>query len=83
MGAACLISQDLQIDASISKNFKDTPDIIYGGIGVSWRSDLKYKEIRLGKSNKSKKGKNSKKDSKTDKTKKRFDDVPAQKPVTK
>jgi hypothetical protein len=32
-GAAYLINNNLQIDASISTNFKDTPTVLYGGIG--------------------------------------------------
>ena len=34
-GAAYLINKDTQIDASISTNFKDTPSILYGGVGIS------------------------------------------------
>jgi hypothetical protein len=37
-GAAYLINNNLQIDASIT-NFKDTPTVLYGGIGFSWRYD--------------------------------------------
>ncbi len=46
-GAAYLIHDDLQIDASISTSLKDTPSILYGGIGFSWRYDAGYKEIRM------------------------------------
>ena len=46
-GAAFLIHDDLQIDASISTSLKDTPSILYGGIGFSWRLDTNYKEIRM------------------------------------
>lgn len=46
-GAAYLIHNDLQIDASISTSLKDTPSILYGGIGFSWRFDAKYKEVRI------------------------------------
>jgi hypothetical protein len=45
-GAAYLIHDDLQIDASISSSLKDTPSILYGGIGFSWRYDANYKEVR-------------------------------------
>ncbi len=38
-GAVYLIHDDLQIDASISTSLKDTPSILYGGIGFSWRYD--------------------------------------------
>jgi hypothetical protein len=46
-GAAFLIHDDLQIDASISTSLKDTPSILYGGVGFSWRLDTNYKEIRM------------------------------------
>lgn len=46
-GAAYLINKDLQIDASISSSLKDTPCIVYGGIGFSWRYDANYKEVRV------------------------------------
>ena len=46
-GAAYLINKNLQVDASISGNFKDTPSVLYGGVGVSWRYDGRYKEVRL------------------------------------
>lgn len=46
-GAAYLIGKNMQVDASVSTNFKNTPSIFYGGIGVSWRYDAKYKEVQL------------------------------------
>ena len=46
-GAAYLIHDDLQIDASISTSLKTTPSILYGGIGFSWRYDANYKEVRM------------------------------------
>ena len=46
-GAAFLIHDDMQIDASISTSLKPTPSILYGGIGFSWRYDANYKEIRM------------------------------------
>ena len=46
-GAAYLIHDDLQIDASISGSLKNTPSILYGGIGFSWRYDVNYKEVRI------------------------------------
>ncbi len=46
-GAAYLIHKNLQVDASISTNFKNTPSILYGGVGVSWRYDGRYKEVHL------------------------------------
>lgn len=46
-GAAYLINKNMQIDASISTNFKDTPTIYYGGVGFSWRYDDNYQEVRM------------------------------------
>jgi hypothetical protein len=46
-GAAYLLHKDMQIDASISTSLKDTPSILYGGIGFSWRYDANYKEVRM------------------------------------
>lgn len=46
-GAAYLLNKDMQIDASISTNFKDTPTVLYGGIGFSWRYDANYQEVRM------------------------------------
>jgi hypothetical protein len=46
-GAAYLLHNDMQIDASISTSLKDTPSILYGGIGFSWRYDAGYKEVRM------------------------------------
>ena len=39
VGAAFLISQNLQIDASMGTNFKNTPSKLFGGLGLSWRID--------------------------------------------
>jgi len=47
-GAAFLINNDMQIDASISTSLKTTPSMLYGGIGFSWRYDSNYKEVRMG-----------------------------------
>jgi hypothetical protein len=46
-GAAYLINKNLQVDASVSTNFKNTPSVLYGGVGVSWRYDGSYKEVSL------------------------------------
>ncbi|MDQ6469344.1 transporter [Flavobacterium sp. LHD-80] len=58
-GAAYLLSTNMQVDASISTNFKNTPSILYGGIGVSWRYDGWYKEKLTEVKNKEKADKNS------------------------
>jgi hypothetical protein len=46
-GAAYLLNKDMQIDASISTSLKDTPSALYGGIGISWRYDANYKEVKM------------------------------------
>ena len=50
-GAAYLLNKDMQIDASISTNFKDTPSVLYGGVGFSWRYDANYNEVRINLDN--------------------------------
>jgi Putative MetA-pathway of phenol degradation len=47
LGATHLLKDNIQIDASISKNIKDTPSLIYGGIGFSYRFDKKHKDIKM------------------------------------
>ena len=46
-GAAYLLNNNMQIDASISSSLKNTPSILYGGLGFSWRYDANYKEVRM------------------------------------
>ncbi|RVT71375.1 transporter [Flavobacterium sufflavum] len=46
-GAAFSLNKNMQIDASVSHNLKDTPSIFYGGVGFSWRYDTNYKEVRI------------------------------------
>jgi len=46
-GAAYLINKDLQIDASLSNSLKNTPSLLYGGVGLSWRFTGNYKEVRM------------------------------------
>jgi hypothetical protein len=73
-GAAYLLNKDMQIDASISTNFKDTPSILYGGVGFSWRYDANYQEVRMSiDSGGDKKSKSVKKAEK--KNKKRKDEI--------
>ena len=38
IGAAYLLKQNLQIDASVSSNFQDEPNIFVAGVGVSWQT---------------------------------------------
>lgn len=76
LGAAYLLQNNLQVDASISKNFKDTPDIVYGGVGISWRFDKKYQPVKLEKEEDGgKRVDKKKKDKKTKEAKKRADEV--------
>ena len=72
-GAAFLVHNNLQLDASISSSLKDTPSILYGGIGFSWRYDAKYKEVRMSIDDSSTKSKTQKKVEK--KNKKRKDQI--------
>jgi len=46
-GAAYLLNDTMQLDAYINKNVKETPFILYGGIGFSWRFDANYRDILL------------------------------------
>ena len=57
-GAAYLLNSNMQIDASISTNFKNTPSVLYGGVGFSWRYDGWYKEKQEMTFKKDKKAKN-------------------------
>ena len=68
IGAAFLVRENIQIDASISKNIKDTPSLVMGGFGVSWRFDQNYERSLLrdthaidAKKSKDKKDKKAKK----------------------
>lgn len=74
-GAAFLIQQNIQIDASIGTNFKNTPSTIIGGIGLSWRFDANYEDVLIRLPGEEKDGKKDKKDKKKDKEKKRRDEV--------
>ena len=79
-GAAYLLMPNLQLDASISKNIKDTPSIFYGGIGVSWRFDGSYKDILINIPGKDD-SKDKKKDKKKKDDKKRIDEVGGEQPT--
>jgi hypothetical protein len=59
----------MQVDISVSKNFKNTPDILYGGVGFSIRFDKKHKPVVLLSPDKSQKP--SKHDKKKQKEKER------------
>jgi hypothetical protein len=81
-GAAFLVKQNVQIDGSIGVNYKDTPSVLAGGIGLSWRFDKNYSEVLYripkdkdkGKDKKKSKA-DKKKDKKKEKDKKRLDDI--------
>lgn len=74
IGAAYLFSKNLQMDASLSKNYKTTPSLLYGGFGISWRSDTKYQKVLLKDKKKDKKKDNSVKGKDKEKAKKRLDE---------
>jgi hypothetical protein len=81
-GAAFLMNEDIQIDASIGTNYKNTPSLLFGGFGISWRFDANYNEVLLripkDKKDKDKKDKKDKsKDTSKDKTNKRKDSIGA------
>ena len=46
-GAAYLLHKNMQVDASVGSSLKNTPSALFGGIGLSWRYDAKYKEVRI------------------------------------
>jgi hypothetical protein len=80
-GAAALINKNLHVDASLVVNFKDTPSLLYGRIGMAYRFDMhgddEYVEEK-GKAGrqlrKERKGGDKKKKKKTNKRKNSFDD---------
>jgi hypothetical protein len=79
-GGAYLMNKNLQVDFTLSKNFKDTPALFYGGFGVSWRSDINYKEVRIKvEKEKSKMDKKVEKGAKKNK-KKRVDEIKVETP---
>lgn len=73
IGAAFLFNKFMQVDASIGKNIKNTPEIIYGGIGFSWRFDDLYVPVKIFDDKGSKMDKKMNK--KAEKEKKRRDQV--------
>ena len=78
LGAAYLVRENIQLDASFSKNVKDTPALLLANVGMAWRFDsnyqTNYKRVK-GDKKKDKKDKKSKKD----KGKKRKDEVELEK----
>jgi Putative MetA-pathway of phenol degradation len=59
LGVAYLLNKNIQFDVSASKSFKNTPSLIYGGIGFSWRFDGNYKpdKVKMVKNKKARKDK--------------------------
>ena len=79
-GVAYLFNSNMQVDAYVSKNYKDTPALLFGGIGFSWRSDTNYKDVMIRAPKKDKKKDKSKKGKEKEKAKKRLDEVQVEKP---
>jgi hypothetical protein len=75
IGAAYLFDSNIQIDASISRNYKDTPKLLYAGLGCSWRFDENYDTVLLRAPKKDKKKDKSTKGKEKEKAKKRLDEV--------
>lgn len=74
-GAAFLAYENIQVDASIGTNLKESPSLLIGGVGLSWRFDDNYEDVylRIPKEEKSKEEK--KNDKKKEKAKKRLDAI--------
>ncbi len=76
IGAAYLIQNNWQIDASIGASYKDTPSLLYGGVGTSWRFDKNYKPVKIESGKEDGKTKQQKKkDKKKEKERKRLEEV--------
>lgn len=67
-GAAALINENLQVDLSLTVNFKDTPSRFYGRVGLAYRLDMhdkdEYLEDKGAKETKEKKETNKETDKK-------------------
>jgi hypothetical protein len=77
LGAAYLVRENIQLDASFTKNVKDTPSLLLANVGMAWRFDSNY-ETNYKRVKGDKKSKKDKK-SKADKGKKRKDEVELEK----
>lgn len=75
IGAACLLKDNVQVDASIGKNLKDTPSILTAGIGISWRFDENYQDVLLRAPKDDSKDKKSKEEKKKEKDAKKRKDA--------
>lgn len=89
VGAAHLLNETMQLDASISTNVKNTPSLLYGGFGFSWRFDADYNDILLpGKGDREdelkkqqEKEKADREKRRKDRKKKRVDEIPTEAPA--
>lgn len=77
LGAAYLVRENIQLDASFTKNVKDTPSLLLANVGMAWRFDSNY-ETNYKRVKSEKKSKKDKK-SKAEKGKKRKDEVELEK----
>jgi len=77
LGAAYLVRENIQLDASFTKNVKDTPSLLLANVGMAWRFDSNY-ETNYKRIKGEKKSKKDKK-SKAEKGKKRKDEVELEK----
>ena len=77
LGAAYLVRENIQLDASFTKNVKDTPSLHLANVGMAWRFDSNY-ETNYKRVKGEKKSKKDKK-SKAEKGKKRKDEVELEK----
>lgn len=78
LGAAYLVRENIQLDASLSKNVKDTPSLLSANVGMSWRFDSNW-ETNYKRVKDDKKDKKKDKKSKKDKGNKRKDEVELEK----
>jgi hypothetical protein len=81
-GAAYLVAENIQIDVSFGASVKETPSILTGGVGLSWRFDANYEEVMLRLPGEEKADGKSKKDKKKEKDKKKRKDAIENNPVT-
>ena len=77
LGAAYLVRENIQLDASFTKNVKDTPSLLLANVGMAWRFDSNY-ETNYKRVKSEKKSKKDKK-SKAEKGKKRKDEFELEK----
>lgn len=77
LGAAYLVRENIQLDASFTKNVKDTPSLLLANVGMAWRFDSNY-ETNYKRVKGEKKSEKDKK-SKAEKGKKRKDEVELEK----